>query len=66
MHSTMKMFSFELMLKNEMRKSMELAIPMWHKYHFKEGVEMVKGSEEKYTWTKEVFWVGSKAVWEAC
>jgi fructose-1,6-bisphosphatase len=51
----MKISLFELMLKNEARKSMDLTIPIWYKYHFKEVVEMVKGCEEKYTRTKKLF-----------
>ncbi len=51
----MKMSSFEFMLKNEARKLMDLAIPLWHKDHFKEVVEMVKGREEKYTQTNKLF-----------
>jgi hypothetical protein len=40
---------FELVLGKEVRKPMDLAIPMGWRDHFKEVVEMVKEHEEKYT-----------------
>jgi hypothetical protein len=42
------MFPFELTLGKEIRKLMDLAIPMGKIDHFKETMEMVKGCEEKY------------------
>jgi hypothetical protein len=45
--------SFELMLRKEAKKLMDLAIPMGCKFHSKEVVEMVKGHEEKYARTKK-------------
>jgi hypothetical protein len=49
MHLAIKMFSFKLTLGKETRKLMDLAIPMGHRDHSKEVVEMVKGQEDKYT-----------------
>jgi len=40
---------FELVLGKEVRKPMDLAIPMGWRDHSKEVVEMVKEHEEKYT-----------------
>ena len=42
-HSVMKMSSFELMLGKEVRKPMDLTIPMGWRDHSKEVVEFVKG-----------------------
>jgi hypothetical protein len=44
---------------------MDLAIPMGHRDHSKEVVEMVKGQEDKYTWTKKLL-QSSKMIWETC
>ncbi len=48
LHSMTKMFLFKLVLGKEATKPMNLAIPMGHRNHFKEVVEMVKGHGEKY------------------
>ncbi len=47
-HLVTKMFLFELMLGRKAKKIMDLAIPMGHKDHSKEVMEMVKGHEKKY------------------
>jgi hypothetical protein len=39
---------FKLLLGKEIRKLMNLVIPMGHRNHYKEGVEVVKGCGEKY------------------
>jgi hypothetical protein len=51
---TMKMFLFELMLGKETEKLMDWTIPMGHRSHSKEAMEVVKGCKEKYTWTKKL------------
>jgi len=43
------MLPFELTLGKEVRKPMDLTIPMKQKDHSKKIVEMVKGCEELYT-----------------
>ncbi len=53
-HSTTKMSPFELMLRKEGRKSMDLTIPMGWRYHSKNIVEMLKGREEKYVRAKKL------------
>jgi hypothetical protein len=45
MHSTSKLSLFELTLKKEANKLMDLAIPMGQRDHSKEVVEMVQGHE---------------------
>jgi len=47
-HSVTKMSLFELMLGRKTKKIMDLAIPMGHKDHSKEVMEMFKGHKEKY------------------
>jgi len=54
MHSVTKMFSFELMLEIENKKSMDLTIPMGQRDHSKEAMEMVKRHEEKYSRAKKL------------
>ncbi len=54
MHSVIKMFSFELTLEIENKKSMDLTIPMGQRDHSKEAMEMVKQHEEKYSWAKRL------------
>jgi hypothetical protein len=54
MHSTTKMSSFELTLRKEAMKLMDLTILMEHKDHSKEAMEMVKGGEEKYVRAKKL------------
>ncbi len=54
MHSVTKMFSFELMLEIENKKSMDLTIPMGQRDHSKEAMEMVKRHEEKYFRAKKL------------
>jgi hypothetical protein len=53
-HLTMKMSLFELTLGKEVKKLMDLAIPMGRKDHFKEAMEMVKGHEKKYAQAKKL------------
>jgi hypothetical protein len=48
MHSTTKMSSFELVLRKEAKKPMDLTIPMGQRDHSKKYVEMVKGREKLY------------------
>ncbi len=47
MHSTTKKSLFELVLGKEVKKSMDLIIPLGRRDHSKEVVEMVKEHEEK-------------------
>jgi hypothetical protein len=49
MHLVIKMLPFELMLGKEVRKPMDLTIPMAQKDHSKTIMEMVKGCEKLYT-----------------
>jgi hypothetical protein len=49
MHLVIKMLPFELTLGKEVRKLMDLTIPMRQKDHSKKILEMVKGCEELYT-----------------
>ncbi len=53
-HLAIKMFSFELMLGKEIKKLMDLAIPMGWINHSKEALEMVNGHEKKYAQAKKL------------
>jgi hypothetical protein len=48
-----KMSSYELAWGKEAKKPMDLTIPIRHKDHSKEVVEMVKGHEKKYAQAKK-------------
>jgi hypothetical protein len=48
MHSTTKIYLFELTLGKEVRKLMDSTIPMGQRDHSKEVVEVVKGRKKKY------------------
>jgi hypothetical protein len=65
MHLVIKMFLFELALGEKAKKLMDLTIPMWLRDHSKEVVEMVKGQEEKYIWTKKLL-QSFKMRWKTC
>ncbi len=51
---------FELALGKEVKKPMDLAIPMGRKDHSKEVVEMVKGYEKLYTLAKKLLELAQK------
>ncbi len=45
---------FELALRKEAKKFMDLAIPIRQRDHSKEVVEMVQGRGKLYAWTKKL------------
>jgi len=55
MHLVNKMSLFELTLRKEANKPMDLAIPMGQRDHSEEVVDMVQGCEELYARTKKLF-----------
>ncbi len=55
MHLTIGMFSFELAFWKEAKKTMDMAISMGRRDHFKEVEEMVRGCEN-YTQAKKWKW----------
>jgi hypothetical protein len=48
------MFPFKLALGKEVKKLMDLVIPMGWRDHSKETVGMIKGREEKNAWAKKL------------
>jgi hypothetical protein len=54
MHLANKMSLFELIWGKKVRKPMDLTIPMGRRDHSKWAMEMVKGCEKLYTWTKKL------------
>jgi hypothetical protein len=53
MHLTIGMFPFELAFWKEIKKTMDVAIPMGRRDHSKEAEEMVRGCEKLYTQAKK-------------
>jgi hypothetical protein len=48
------MSSSELVLGNEAKKLMDLAILTGQRYHSNKATKMVKGRKEKYIWAKKL------------